>query len=326
MTTSGKAPRVTVCIPAYRSGTAIHPTLASVQAQTFEDFQVVVGIEPTGPDAIDPQVRDEFTRDNRFVFVENPRIFGWAGNVGELIGTVNTELFAVLPHDDIWDAQYLTKLVSALDNNPGASVAFADLRRFGSDTILRTIEFDNFDLSTRLFSFFVQGAEAHAWRGLVRKSALESDFRFPENPYLSFAVECEFMQHLILRGEAIRVSEELYKKRGYPADSNSVSSRWRRDLSHEEQVTALEHHRQKLVNGIPANMSGQIGRNSVIAACEIAMWRRGLIFAPINPYVAKRMHSDQSDLRKLVSGSEEMHRTELTRFINSVIPLLPVQS
>lgn len=295
-------PRVTVCIPAYKSGSQIHTTLASVQAQSYTDFKVEIAVEPTGPDAIDPEIRHEFNRDPRFRFVENTQVLGWAGNVDGLLTRTETELVTVLPHDDIWEPEYLYALISALDLHPSAAVAYPDIRRFGIDDVSRTIEFDNTDLSTRLYSYYLQGAEAHSWRGVIRRQCLPARRVFPQNRFLSFAVECEFVQHLLCEGPAIRVPTELYRKRGYPVGAQSVSRRWLHELSAADQSAALHHHRARMLGGIPALPTGKLDRDTVLCAAEIAMLHRGLIFAGINPSIA---HDIRGGLAKMESRLQQ---------------------
>lgn len=319
-----RRPRVTVCIPAYRSGSRIAETLASVQAQRFADFRVVVGVEPTGADALDAATRRAFERDRRFRFVDNASIQGWGGNVAALMAGVETEFFAVLPHDDLWHEDYLAVLVDVLDAAPEAAVAFSDMRRFGQNPVALSAEFDNEDPSTRLFSYYAQGAPGHGWRGLVRRDRLGAGYRFPQNRYLSFAVECEFFQVLLLGGAAIRVPREMYRKRGYaPATGVNVSSRWRRDLSPEAQRAALAHHRQHMLAGIPEPLSGRVDRAEVLLAAEIALWRRGVIFAPGNPEVAAGMHAERGALEARVAKAPRAHRAPLRAVLDEAMAHVP---
>ena len=150
------------------------------------------------------QSRKPGSRWGRFAFIENRVVLGWAGNIDNLICGVDTELYAVLPHDDLWNPHYLSSLVPLLDAEPGAVVAYADMNRFGAAAGPKTVRIDNTDFSTRLLSFYLEGAEAVPWRGVTRRSALPASAVFPQHEQMSFAVECEYAQKLLCAGKAER--------------------------------------------------------------------------------------------------------------------------
>lgn len=265
---------VTICVPAFNSGQRIFETLKSVQDQSYRNFKVRVAIEPTGPEAFDDAVRSAFKNDERFEFFDNDSVLGWARNIDILITHVDTEFFAILPHDDFWDQDYLAKLLPIVDANSEASVAYADMQVFGASEWVKTVRLDNTDISTRLLTFYLEGAEAVPWRGVTRKSMLSRSGNFPQHKYMSFAVECEYAQRLICSGKAIRTSEPLYYKRTYGLGAQSVSTRWVTELGHDEKRAALELHRARMLSGIPVKIRGKISRKAIVLACEISMLRR----------------------------------------------------
>ena len=266
--------RVTVLIPAFNSGKRIFRTLKSVQEQSYGDFKVRVAIEPTGREAFDDEVRRTFEKDGRFEFFENGSVLSWAKNIDTLITHVDTEFFAILPHDDFWDRYYLAKLVPVLDACSEASVAYADMQVFGASNWVKTVRLDDTDISTRLLTFYLEGAEAVPWRGVARKSVLFKSDNFPQHKYMSFAVECEYAQRLICSGKAIRIGEPLFYKRTYGAGACSLSNLWQTELSHDEKRAALELHRARMLAGIPLVIRGKISREAIMLAFEIAMLRR----------------------------------------------------
>ena len=271
-------PRLTVCIPSSRFAAGIADTLNSVKMQTFEDFQVVVGVEPMT--AADREAGDPKALDARFAFTRNAEILGWAKNIDHLISSVATELFTILPDDDVWEPHYLRTLVDAIDENPHASVTYCDVARFGAAGGTKRLVLDNTDLGTRLFSFYLGNAAGIPWRGVTRASVLKSGGRnFPENPQSSYGAEVEWAQHLLCCGSAIRISQSLFRKRTYSPDGSSLSRQWIHRWPPERREAAIEEHRSRMLAGIPNAVEGGIERVAIELACEIAMLKRGWGFA-----------------------------------------------
>ncbi len=267
--------RVSVLIPAYRSGARIAETLQSVQDQTFADFAVRIAVEPTGVGDIDPATEQRFTADPRFHFYRNETVLGWAGNIDRLLSTVETDLFAILPHDDLWHRDFLAVLVEAMHAHPENAVAYPDVERIGSAGGETKVELDNRSVGRRLLSFYLGDANALPWRGLTRRSVLSPGVEnFPDNPFGGYGAESEWAQRLLASGVAQRVPEALYGKRDYPGDYPSVSRNWVTKLSVAEKEAASELHRQRMLSGIPADVGAEAEREAVVLACEVAMLRR----------------------------------------------------
>ena len=113
------APVVSAIVPLYNKGAFIRRTLASILAQHFEAFEVIVvddGSTDDGPEIVrqcdDPRVR--------LVCQENAGP-GAARNRG--IQESRAPLIAFLDADDEWDPQFLSECVSVLRANPSCAVA-----------------------------------------------------------------------------------------------------------------------------------------------------------------------------------------------------------
>lgn len=268
---------VTVCVPAYRSARFIGQTLASIKGQVFTDFEVLIAVEPSGAaetvDACRP-----FGDDRRFRVYVNESTLGYAGNVASVLRRVRSPYFAVLPHDDLWHPSYLAALIDRLADHPEASVAFADSYLFGWDSGIRTYELGGSDLGARLMSFFLAGAEGLAWRGLTRSDALDVDF--PSNQFDGFAVECEWVLHLLLRGDALRHAEPLYLKRQAALDDDAaVSIGWRVRMSEDTLRSALAHHRQRLLEPLDGAQLRDSDRSLIKLAAESSALLRWVAFS-----------------------------------------------
>jgi len=112
-------PRVTVIIPAYNSAATIAETLASVQQQSFDDWEVVVSDDGSTDDT-DGVV--EALADPRVRVIHGPNT-GPAGARNRALEQSSGELVAFLDADDLWLPHYLSRQVALLDQETGSDGA-----------------------------------------------------------------------------------------------------------------------------------------------------------------------------------------------------------
>jgi len=119
-------PLVSVLMPSFEQTAFIGRALASLQGQTFSDWEALVvddGSEDGTCAAVTPFLEDARIRYLRLVRNEG---LGRALNTA-LDGTV-APLVAYLPSDDVFYPRHLQSLVAALDAAPDAQLAFAAMR------------------------------------------------------------------------------------------------------------------------------------------------------------------------------------------------------
>src|SRR5205085_5556952 len=124
-----RAPRVAVIVPAYGVAHLVGEALASLQAQTFSDWECVV-VDDGAPDdvagAVAPYLGD--TR-IRFLATDN-RGVGAARN--RAIAACSAPYLTLLDGDDLLRPAYLAHAVGALDGDPDARIATCNARIFGA--------------------------------------------------------------------------------------------------------------------------------------------------------------------------------------------------
>lgn len=127
------APRVSVVMRCYRQAAYLPEAVASVVAQGYRDWEIVV-VDDGSPDDTAAVARDLARRHAgrriRLVQQENqgpPR----ALNAG--VAAAAGELILVLDADDAIHPVFLERAVAALDADPGADVAFTDVVLFGAE-------------------------------------------------------------------------------------------------------------------------------------------------------------------------------------------------
>lgn len=123
-------PRASVIVPAYRAADSIAGTIASVQAQTYGDWEIIVA-----DDASPDDTAERAERAGAMV-VRGERNQGPAGARNLALRHASGELVAFLDADDEWLPGYLASQVAALDAaGPGVGLV-------ACDAIVRTAEGD----------------------------------------------------------------------------------------------------------------------------------------------------------------------------------------
>lgn len=124
----GRSFAVSVIIPAFNSAAYISETLASVFAQTFSDYEVVV-VDDGSPDADELERAIEPYRD-RIVYVrQENRGPGAARNTAIL--KAQGEYIAFLDSDDVWLPRYLAEQIKTLRADPSLDFICSDAILFG---------------------------------------------------------------------------------------------------------------------------------------------------------------------------------------------------
>jgi glycosyltransferase involved in cell wall biosynthesis len=112
---------VSVCIRAHSRRDELAQAIASVLAQTHQDFEVVVS-DDSGRLA---EVVERFG-DPRVRHVSNPAPSGPAGNLRHAVSHARGDVLAMLNDDDWWEPRFLETCVGALSADPSVEVVFTD--------------------------------------------------------------------------------------------------------------------------------------------------------------------------------------------------------
>jgi glycosyltransferase involved in cell wall biosynthesis len=118
-----EAPAVSVIMPTFNRPDYLAGALDSVLAQTYRDFEVIVGNdgEPDGIRALRASRADE-----RIVWLDHPARKGMLANNLACFAHARGRYVASLHDDDRWTPDLLATLVPRLDTDPELNLAFAD--------------------------------------------------------------------------------------------------------------------------------------------------------------------------------------------------------
>lgn len=113
-------PRIFIGIPTLNRPRFVRETIASVRAQTYQDFSVVVSDNASSADdAASVADHVEAFRDPRFAFHRQPRNIGEYGQGRYFFQrSAGHEFFVILHDDDLLKPAYLERAVAALSRDP----------------------------------------------------------------------------------------------------------------------------------------------------------------------------------------------------------------
>lgn len=180
---------VSVIVPAYNYGRYLREAIQSIQAQEFDDLEILV-------------VDNGSTDDTRAVLasIREPRMRvltlevnqGLSGAVNLGLETARGEYVAYLDADDRWRPGKLRRQVDLLDSEPGVGVVFCNFAWFDAQGVRPGTQFDIFPqiahipsaptragggrrITADTFSAFVELADPPAWLQtmLFRRAVLE---------------------------------------------------------------------------------------------------------------------------------------------------------
>lgn len=132
-------PAVSVIVTVYNRTQYLRPALQSVLAQTFPSFEVIVTA-----DSANDEIRaicESFQRPE-IRYRRNPETLGVALNLRAALAEARGRYVAVLNDDDLWEPEFLERLVAPLDENPDRVLAFCDHWMMSGEGEVNTVQTD----------------------------------------------------------------------------------------------------------------------------------------------------------------------------------------
>ncbi|MBE9008022.1 glycosyltransferase family 2 protein [Fortiea sp. LEGE XX443] len=118
-----KQPLVSVVIPTYNRPEYLKQAIASAVNQTYQNIEIIVSDNCS---AENPQAIIESFHDSRIKFWRQPENIGMLPNQIHAFKMAHGKYIASLHDDDMWNEDFLAKLVPPLEVNPNLILAFSD--------------------------------------------------------------------------------------------------------------------------------------------------------------------------------------------------------
>lgn len=203
-------PHVSVGLPVFNGENFIRDAIASVLAQTFTSFELV--IQDNASTDRTPEICAEFAaRDPRVRYFRNPSNLGLAPNYNLAFQNSRGRYFKWLAHDDYLEPGYLAATVRALDERPDAVMCNTLVRYIRGDR--STIGYYNSglahaDVASPAARFAAMVLPSHScvdFFGLLRREAMEDSLL--HGSYHS--ADRAFLAQMALRGRLIQLPQPL---------------------------------------------------------------------------------------------------------------------
>lgn len=242
---------ISVIIPAYNAEQTIRKTIATVQQQTFQDFELIVINDGSKDRTLElvQSIKDDrlkvFSYENSGVCIARNR--GISNAIGEFI--------AFLDADDLWTPDKLELQVAALEKNPQVGVAyswtcFMDVDEQGEALSFRPsppYSFTGNVYEKLLVSDFVHSGS----NTLIRRQAIDSVGKF--DPACAGCADWDYWLRLAARWHFIVVpKQQIFYRRSPSSMSSKV------EVMKKEAIVAMEKAYQQLLqncnilNAIPS--------------------------------------------------------------------------
>ncbi len=123
-TTQVTAPLVTVVVTVHTRLDFLRDALQSVFDQTFQDVEVIIA-DDSGT-AAGRAIAAPFVDGERVRYMANPQTLGIARSLQAALNMARGKYAAILNDDDLWEPEFLSRLVPALEADGRRVLAFAD--------------------------------------------------------------------------------------------------------------------------------------------------------------------------------------------------------
>ena len=115
--------KVSVALPVYNGENFIESTIKSILAQYYNDLELII-TDNRSTDRTKEICLDLAQTDPRIRYVENPKNLGAAPNYNAGYQLARGQYLKWSAHDDLISPNFISSTLAALENDPGASLAF----------------------------------------------------------------------------------------------------------------------------------------------------------------------------------------------------------
>jgi glycosyltransferase involved in cell wall biosynthesis len=213
-------PRVSLAMPVYNGEKYLERTMASVLAQTYADFELV--ISDNGSSDRTPEICERYaSNDSRVKYHRNPKNIGIAPNFNRVFDLSSGEYFKWTDADDVLAPEFLAKCIEILDKNPSVACAFPKTKLIDqNDQFIRNFEPPDDACSPKAHIRFkslildpdhiVSQASGLMRREMVGRTVMHGSYPCSDEVFLA---------HLALLGDFYEIPEFLFYYRIHPKQS-----------------------------------------------------------------------------------------------------------
>ena len=203
----------------YNGERFLEQALASLLAQDFEDFEIVLS-DNASDDRTETICRDLQSRDPRIVYHRNATNVGAARNYNRVFELAQGRYFKWTAHDDVYEPTYLSRCVEVLEERPDVSLVYAataDIDDDGETICVHPVHpyADQDDIVERIGSFLGYNSACVETFGLARREQFARTSLI--GPYTSS--DRTWMLEMALQGKFHEIPDVLFHHRQHSGRS-----------------------------------------------------------------------------------------------------------
>ena len=167
--------RVTIGLMVFNEATFIRETIISIQQQSFQDFEIIVG-DNASTDGSSEIIKKLAKLDQRIVHIRRQENIGALQNWNNIVENASGEYFVLAGGHDLWSPNYLESLVFSLDKNKDAVLAFCKTQwidESGKAINVPSCTLDTSGMSSLGRFVSLMYANQHYLYGMARLSAMK---------------------------------------------------------------------------------------------------------------------------------------------------------
>lgn len=229
-------PIVSIITPTYNHKNFIGQAIASVLAQTFSDWEMIV-VDDASTDQT-PLIIEQFCKgDNRIKFIRHS--FNWgksrlADIYNQALESCNGKYIAILEGDDLWPAYKLEVQIPMLESTPEAVLSHGAVGLVSMKEKVKLPKYpwpmsvrENKPLGSALKALLLGENPIYSQTAVIRRKYLTKIGGFQPDDFPSIVVDYPTWMELAFQGEFIFIPKILGYWRRYPL---SVSSHYQEQL------------------------------------------------------------------------------------------------
>jgi len=247
-----KNPLVTVILPVYNGEKTIEATLKSLLAQTFTNFELLIGIDGTKDGS--KQIVKSFN-DERIQIDENPVNLGLGPNVNKLISLANTssKYIAMAEQDDVYVSNRLKWQVEVMEKNAAIGLV-SGIAEFVTDTKKTQfpgllIRGEQFPQGAELFKFlYINQLKVVNTCMLIRKSVHQQNKLKFTNKYPNMNVDWDYVLRFSLISKVYGIPKVLVAMNRRSKNQSVTTNKWKQFETSRRLILDFKKEFPKLID------------------------------------------------------------------------------
>lgn len=250
-----KAPLVSIGMPVYNEAEFLESALDSLAAQDYPNVEILISDNASTDKT--PEIARQFAEGREGVRIHRfPENRGIRDNFQKALDMAGGEYFMWAAGHDRWSENYVSECVAALEDHPGAALAFGSSRWIGPMGEELALEYgwtDTRGMHPLSRYFTVLWGNPNPVYGLCRKALLERALPIPN----CAGVDLILLSRLCLMGDFLHVPRAVWSRR-QPREIETHKQRMARYRSREFGLSRSFLDRRLPLARLPLELLGSI--------------------------------------------------------------------